>query len=810
MAAAALLARDPRPDRPAVEYALGGVLCRCTGYGAIVAAVLDEGGDGSTAAPVPAPGAAVGASIPRLDGQAKVAGTERFGADHVPDGALLVRAIRSPHASARFAFGDLARWAAAAPGRVHVLTAADIPGENRFSTIPAFRDQPALAETHVRMRGEAVALVAGPAPLIEALDLGDFPVEWTPEAPLEDVAAARLAGAARIHSRREGNLLIEGKVRCGDAEGALKDAPVTAAAAVETSYVEHAYIEPEAGAAWMEGAVLAIRACTQAPMMDRDDTARVLGLPPERVRIVPAATGGGFGSKLDLSLQPLLGLVTLRTGQPSRMVYSRRESMASTTKRHPAKMTARAGADRAGRLTAMRFDGDFDTGAYSSWGPTVAVRVPVHASGPYRVANYHAEARAVHTNGPVSGAFRGFGVPQAAVLQETLFDDLALAAGIDRLEFRRINALRDGDRSVCGQQLFGVGIGQCLDALAEPWAVALRDAAQANAKDGALRRGVGIAACWYGCGNTALPNPSTVRVGITPAGRLRLHQGAMDIGQGANTVIAQICADALGVPVDAFELVGPDTALTPDCGKTSASRQTFITGKAALLAGSALRAGILALTNMGEDARIAPLPGALRVSDGRQSRDIALGELPVDANGYVLAAEESYDPPTAALDENGQGSPYAVYGYGAQVAEIQVDTRLGTVKVRRITAAHDVGRAINPALAKGQIEGGIAQGLGMALMEEYLPGRTDNLHDYLIPTVGDMPEIRSILIEKTDPEGPYGAKGLGEHVLIPTAPAILNAIRHATGARIGRLPALPHRVRAAIRAAPERPGGHAP
>ena len=284
----------------------------------------------------------------------------------------------------------------------------------------------------------------------------------------------------------------------------------------------------------------------------------------------------------------------------------------------------------------------------------------------------------------------------------------------------------------------------------------------------------------------------------------------MDIGQGANTVIAQICADALGVPVDAFELVGPDTALTPDCGKTSASRQTFITGKAALLAGSALRAGILALTNMGEDARIAPLPGALRVSDGRQSRDIALGELPVDANGYVLAAEESYDPPTAALDENGQGSPYAVYGYGAQVAEIQVDTRLGTVKVRRITAAHDVGRAINPALAKGQIEGGIAQGLGMALMEEYLPGRTDNLHDYLIPTVGDMPEIRSILIEKTDPEGPYGAKGLGEHVLIPTAPAILNAIRHATGARIACLPALPHRVRAAIRAAPERPGGHAP
>ncbi|MFV0512735.1 MAG: molybdopterin-dependent oxidoreductase [Jhaorihella sp.] len=810
MAAAALLSRVARPDRAAVEDALGGVLCRCTGYAAIVAAVLDAASSDSAPAPVPGIGAAVGAPIPRLDGMAKVTGTESFGADHLPRGALLVRAVRSPHARARFSFGDLSGWAAAAPGKVHVLTAADIPGENRFSTIPAFRDQPALAETHVRMRGEAVALVAGPAPVIEALDLGAFPVEWTPDAPLEDVVSARLPGAARIHTGRDGNILIEGRVRCGDVEGALRDAPITAEASVQTAHVEHAYIEPEAGAAWMEGEVLAIRACTQAPVMDRDDTARVLGLPPERVRIVPAATGGGFGSKLDLSLQPLLGLVTLSTGQPSRMVYSRRESMASTTKRHPAKMTARAGADREGRLSAMQFDGDFDTGAYSSWGPTVAVRVPVHASGPYRVANYHAQARAVHTNGPVSGAFRGFGVPQAAILQETLFDDLALAAGIDRLEFRRINALRDGDRSVCGQQLFGVGIGECLDALAEPWARALADAAHANAGGGPVRRGVGVASCWYGCGNTALPNPSTFRVGITPEGRLRLHQGAMDIGQGANTVITQICADALGVPVDAFELVGPDTALTPDCGKTSASRQTFITGKAAFLAGAALRARILKLTNMGEDARIVPLPGSVRVSDGRQSRDITLAGLPGDANGYVLAAEESYDPPTAALDENGQGKPYAVYGYGAQVAEVEVDTRLGTVRVRRITAAHDVGRAINPALARGQIEGGIAQGLGMALMEEYLPGRTDNLHDYLIPTVGDMPEIRSILIEKADPEGPYGAKGLGEHVLIPTAPAILNAIRHATGARIARLPALPHRVLAAIRQAQAHPRENEP
>ena len=312
---------------------------------------------------------------------------------------------------------------------------------------------------------------------------------------------------------------------------------------------------------------------------------------------------------------------------------------------------------------------------------------------------------------------------------------------------------------------------------------------------------MGIASCWYGCGNTGLPNPSTIRIGITAKGQLCLHQGATDIGQGANTVVAQIAADALGLPVGDIELIGPDTHLTPDCGKTSASRQTYVTGKAAMLAGQALRARILAMSNMGDGATLRLDGATLRVEEGGGSRQIALADLTPDCHGYVLSAEETYDPPTVGLDENGQGTPYAVYGYGAQIAEVDVDMALGTVKVRRITAAHDLGRVINPILAEGQVEGGVAQGLGMALMEEYVPGRTENLHDYLIPTVGDMPEIRSIFIEKPDPEGPMGLKGLGEHVLIPTAPAILNAIRHASGARITRLPALPHRVLAAIRAA---------
>jgi len=803
MAATALLRRNDAPDRQTVEDALGGVLCRCTGYAKIIDAVMDAGGAITTGV-TPAAGAAIGAAVERLDGRAKVDVSERFGADSWPDGARLVRAIRSPHYLADFTFGDLDGWAAAHQHVDAVITAEDIAGINAFGVIPPFADQPALAEETARFRGEAVALVVGDADWLAGADLSGFPVFWQAREAAIEVTAARAAGAAQLHAGRDGNLLVTGRVRSGDGAEGLAGAAATVSAEIDTAYVEHAPIEPEAGCAWMEDDVLVVSACTQAPVMDQEDTAKVLGLPLEKVRIIPATAGGGFGTKLDVSLQPLLGLAVLKTGKPCRMVFSRHESMIATTKRHPAAMRGSLAADADGRLVGMTFEGEFNTGAYASWGPTVATRVPIHASGPYRVPHYLAEAHAIHTSGPIAGAFRGFGVPQATILQETMMDRLALKLGIDRLDIRRRNALLDGDRTVCGQRLQGAGIAECLDALTPAWQEAGSRIAAFNAENSTVKRGRGVASCWYGCGNTALPNPSTIRLGITADGRLRLHQGATDIGQGSNTVITQICADALGMPLKAFELVGPDTALTPDCGKTSASRQTFITGKAAELSGRRLRADILRLSNMSEAAAIRLDGAAIIISDAGATRRIELADMPADEFGYVLRAEESFDPPTVPLDENGQGTPYAVYGYGAQVAEIEVDLRLGTVKVIRITAAHDLGRVINPLLATGQIEGGIAQGLGMALMEEYIPGRTENLHDYLIPSAGDMPQVDTIFIEKPDPIGPMGAKGLGEHVLIPTAPAILNAIRDASGAEIRRLPALPHRVLAAINEAQGR------
>jgi CO/xanthine dehydrogenase Mo-binding subunit/aerobic-type carbon monoxide dehydrogenase small subunit (CoxS/CutS family) len=812
VSATALLERNAAPTESAVMDAIGGVLCRCTGYRKIITAVQDAC-SGKIAEPSPVAGNAVGSRLVRLDGQSKVDGAEIFGADEIPAGALVVRAIRSPYQHARFRFGNLDVFIAAHPGIHRVLTTKDIPGENRYGVIPRFADQPVFAEIEARFRGEAIAAIVGEAEAIEALDYASFPVAWEELPALTTIAEALAPEAERIHPNRENNVLVRGRVVRGDVEKALSEADVVVEDEYETGFIEHAYIEPEAGFARRINDRIEIQACTQAPYMDRADIAQILGIAPEAVRIIPTAVGGGFGAKLDLSVQPFVALAAWHLRQPVRMVYSRAESIVSTTKRHPSHIRVRVGATRDGKLTAMDFTADFNTGAYSSWGPTVAARVPVHASGPYHVPHYRALTRAVHTHLVPAGAFRGFGVPQTAIAQEQLYDDLADRLGIDRLQFRIMNALDNETPTVTGQVLGeGVGIRACFEALRPRWAAASAEAATFNAKaSGPVRHGVGVAGMWYGCGNTSLPNPSTIRVGLKANGRVALHQGAVDIGQGSNTIVTQICADALGAPIDRFDLVSGDTSITPDCGKTSASRQTFVTGKAAYMAGIELRRAILRLADACECAVIGFEDGAVTVKEDGKQRTIRLRDLPLEKHGYVLTGEATFDPPTSPLDENGQGTPYAVFGFGAHLAEIAVDTELGTVRVLNITAAHDVGRAINPTLIEGQIEGGAAQGLGMALMEEFLPGKGENLHDYLIPSAGDMPPVESILIEDPSSIGPFGAKGIGEQAVIPTAPAILNAIHDAIGVRIRRVPATPDRIRAAIwnRVAPasRRPDG---
>ena len=406
-------------------------------------------------------GKAVGARVARVDGWPKVRGEDVFGADAWPEDALLCRVIRSPHHRAGFTFGDLDAYVAANAGVVAVFTAKDIPGVNRFGVIPALADQPVFAEGEARFRGEAVAMVVGETDAVRALDLTAFPVTWDVREHVLTPEEARAEGAPRIHPTREGNVLIRGNVERGDVGAVLDGADVVVTGAFTTGFVEHAYIEPEAAFARRVGDRIEVQVSTQAPHMNRTEIEAILGLPDGGARIMPTAVGGGFGSKLDISVQPYVALAAWHLKRPARIAYTRPESMQSTTKRHPSELSVTIGARADGTLAGMDFFGRFNTGAYASWGPTVANRVPVHASGPYVYEGYRARTEAVHTNGPIAGAFRGFGVPQATIGTEAMLDELADALEIDRLEFRYRNALTAGVPTVTGQVFEGgVEIGR--------------------------------------------------------------------------------------------------------------------------------------------------------------------------------------------------------------------------------------------------------------------------------------------------------------------------------------------------------------
>ena len=798
MAAQSLLNVKPNPSREEVEDALGGVLCRCTGYSKIVAAVLEASGTETQELPADAD-SGFGSRTRKVDGEPKLLGTEIYGADTAPDDSLWMRVVRSPHPRATFVLPSPEKIIEEHPGLMRILTWQDVPGNNGFGIYPHIKDQPVLAKDQVRYRGEAVAALIGDRKSIEAVTDDDLGIEWVPQDAIESYESALEGKISPVQEIHEDNLLAQGFLKKGDAESVYEQSLIKAQGSWETSYVEHAYIEPEAGYAVKRGQRLELFVSTQTPYMDRDEVAQVLGIAPDQVRIIPSAVGGGFGGKLDCSVQPLLAVAAWILEKPIRCTFTRPESLASSTKRHPAKMKASASCDKDGSLTSLSFEGDFNTGAYASWGPTVADRVPIHCSGPYFVPNILAKTRALLTNGPPSGAFRGFGVPQSAIAHEALMDSLAEQTGIDPLEFRLKNALRKGQKTGSGQLLENsVGQAECLEALQTRWQEWRKASEEFNNHSEIIKRGVGIGCCWYGCGNTSMSNPSTMRVGINSEGTVTLYNGAMDIGQGANTIMIQICAEALGLPASSFQFIMGDTDLTADAGKTSASRQAFVSGRASQLAGEHLRAQIIHLAEAEEDANLRLDGSTLWVQDKNGEHSILLSDLLPRTNGDVLVGEGTFDPPTTKLDENGQGSPYATYGFGAHIAEVEVDLKLGTTRVLRLAAAHDVGKTVNPTQVEGQIQGGVAQGLGMALMEEYVQGVTENLHDYLIPTVGDMPDIEILLIEDPEPLGPFGAKGIGEHALIPTAPAILGGIRQATGVSIHRIPATPDRVLQAI------------
>ncbi len=799
MAATDLLQRNPSPTEETIRDHLGGVLCRCTGYQKIIQAILNIEAIDNAGIVDPGIGSAVGARTAKIDGIQKLTGAEKFGDDSAPKNSLWIRAIRSPFWRATFEIGDLKSFVKNTDGLLDILTAKDIPGNNGFGIYPDVKDQPALAEKTVRYRGEPVLALVGDHDSIYAIDDNDLPILWSEEEPLQGFDKPLAEGADLIHPSKPGNILAEGCVIKGDALASLGGSPIIAEGNFETGFVEHAYIEPEAGWAQRVGDRIEIYTSTQSPYMDRDEVAQLLGIEKENVRIVPSACGGGFGGKLDLSVQTFLSIAAWKHKLPVRMVYDRKESMAATTKRHPSRITARYGCDENGSLKSFFFDGDFNTGAYISWGLTVKDRVPIHASGPYYVPAIKAKSRATFSNEPVAGAFRGFGVPQAAIAHEALIDELAEKTGQDPLEFRLKNAIRKGQATSTGQVLKSAGLAQCLEALRPGWQKARAEAIAFNAaSSGPFRLGAGIGCMWYGCGNTSLSNPSSIRIGLSANGRITLYSGAQDIGQGTNTTMVQAAADALGVPMSQIEIVWGDTDKTPDSGKSSASRQAYVSGNATKLAGEDLRSQILRLANAGSDARLDIQNSRILVHDRETIHEIDLTTLKNSEGGDVLLGSGYFDPPTTSLNSNGQGEPYGTYGFAAQLALVEVDCGLGKVRVLRIEAAHDVGQALNPIQVEGQIEGGTAQGIGLALMEEYIPGKTENLHDYLIPTIGDIPPMKIFIIEEPEPSGPWGAKGIGEPALCATAPAIFGGIYQATGIRVRRAPCTPDRLRAEL------------
>jgi CO/xanthine dehydrogenase Mo-binding subunit/aerobic-type carbon monoxide dehydrogenase small subunit (CoxS/CutS family) len=800
MAAHDLLSRVPSPTRVQIADALAGVLCRCTGYQKIFEAI-ENCAVGTHASVVSVLGH-IGERLAKVDGLAKVNGSERFGADAIPSNARWLRIIRSPHHRAAFQFGDLRLFAQKA-GLMCVLTAHDVP-RNGYGIYPTIKDQPVFADGETKFKGEAICALVGERARVEAIDVEDVPVVWEVMPHLHGIEAAERAQAC-VHLDTPSNVLIDGCVRKGTPH-ALADPAAQVSLRVTTGFVEHAYVEPEAGWAQRAGDRLHLHVTTQTPYMDRDEIASVMKLAPDAVRVVPTACGGGFGGKLDLSVHPYIALAAwLLPDRPVACVYDRAQSMASTTKRHPADIALTMSADANGKLQRCVSHAKFDTGAYASWGPTVATRVPIHATGPYFVPHVETRGTAYYTHCHPSGAFRGFGVPQAAIAHEAAMDALADQLQMDRLAFRLRNALGVGDVTATGQVLKdSAGLCACLLAVQPRWYEWRNSVRSFNLSHQTRKRGVGIGCMWYGIGNTSLSNPSTIRITLDRNG-ITLYSGAADIGQGSNTILSQIAAHGLNLPTAQLRLVAGDTDRTPDAGKTSASRQTYVSGRATELAAKNLRARILERVGLRdlEGTRLRVLSQAnttsVLVTQDRTSRELRL------AYNEALHGTGTFDPPTTPQDADGQGEPYACYAFAAQVALVEVDLDLGTTQVLNVCAAHDVGRAINPTQVEGQVHGGILQGLGLALMENYLPGKTENLHDYLVPTIGDAPQMEVRLIEEPTALGPAGAKGVGEPGLVPTAPAILGAIEHATGVRMLDIPVLPHKLRAALVARTREP-----
>ncbi len=750
-----------------------------------------------------------GQSFVRTDALQKVTGALKFCGDFAVEGYLHGKILRSPHPHALIKSID-SKEAESQPGVVAVLTAKDVPGRNGFGAI--IPDQPVICGDKVRFVGDGVALVAAETERAAQQALALIKVEYEVLPAVFDPREALEKDAPQIHEG--GNLLSKNKLRKGDVEKGFAEADVILERTYRVPFLDHAYMEPDVVLAvpQPDGTML-VEGPMQAPFTTRRNINEVLGVPINQVRVRQVTMGGGFGGKEDspIDLGCRAAVLARHTGKPVRMALEREEVMLQTCKRHPMVMQIKIGAKSDGTLLA--FEGVIydEQGAYASLGPIIPpaggshVHSMIMMPGPYDIPNAKVDAFLCYTNHPYGGAMRGFGAPQVHIAHEQMIDELAEELNISPLDIRRINGFKVGSITATGQVLDqSVGLIDTLEACAKEfnWDQKYKETGFVD-KEKTKRKGVGIGMGWYRTSIGISGDGCGAHVHVHEDGSVLLFTGITEMGQGSYTVLPQICAEELGVKLEDVRYVVPDTDIVPESGPTVGSRSTTVAGNAIILAARQIKESILDAAAEMLDVPIDRLECRNRLIFDKDNpvssimfRDAAMK---CYKTGRRLIGQGWWTPPKSSLDpETGQGSPYHVYTFSTHMAEIIVDIETGVVEITDFVAAFDIGRAINPKLVEGQIEGGVAMGLGYALMENVVIDkgyiRNLGLENYLIPTSLDVPNIKSIILEVKNKYGPYGAKGIGEMPNIPATPAILNAIANACGARVRSLPADPEGV----------------
>ncbi|OYD13747.1 hypothetical protein CH333_10090 [candidate division WOR-3 bacterium JGI_Cruoil_03_44_89] len=738
----------------------------------------------------------IGKDIPRKDAELKVTGRAKYIDDLTFPNMLYVKVLRSRFPHAMIKDIDISRTKNN-KGIVTILTYKDIPGVNVVPVV--LMDQPLLAEKEVRYIGEPIALIAGEDKEATEDASHEIKVEYEELKPIFDPVLAMKRNSPKIYGKD--NVFSHHRIRRGNIKRGFNECDIIIEHRYTTSYQEHAYIETQGMIAVPYEETMVIYGSMQCPFYVQDAVSKILGLPYNRVEVIQTATGGAFGGKEDVPslVASQAALIAFKTRRPAKLIYSREEDIESMSKRHPAVIHYKSGVTRDGHLNAVEVKYILNAGAYSTLSPIVLWRGTVHAVGPYKCPNVKVDSYATATNTVPCGAFRGFGTPQITFAVESQMDELANKLNMDPIEFRLKNILRKGDRTVTGHLIKdSMELEKTLKKAAQiGWKIKKEES-----KD-YIKRGIGVACNYYGVGLGAGGkhlSKAGAMVSVLGDGSVNFAVGTTEMGQGMETVLSQVAASELGIKYEKVSIVLTDTTRVPDSGPTVASRATVMSGNALIKACKPIKKSITDIAAK----MLGCAPSKVKLANGFagfEKKRINLDDVVSECfkEKRIMSAQGWYKAPYTSWNKaTGQGKPYFIYSTGTNIAKVEVNLLTGEVLVKKIVAVHDVGRVINPQTAAGQVEGGVLQGVGYALFEEMdsRDGKIQNTNfsTYILPTSKDSPQIVSVFVEDPYPEGPFGAKGLGEQPLIGVAPAITNAIFNATGIRVRDLPATPEKI----------------